>query len=75
MSSFKSKYTNNFISNLLGEENHRNYLEFQSNVEIAFTGGHYPIYGPSHIARLVQNINILSSSETKEFFFSTTISN
>lgn len=69
----KSSYSKTTIqsNNLIGNNNHRQFIQLQANLGIAQRGGvKYPYYNKQHDVRLVSDINILSSSENKQLIFS-----
>ncbi|MBA2614149.1 MAG: hypothetical protein H0U95_19460 [Bacteroidetes bacterium] len=73
----KPKYISALNSiNLLGEKEHRNFLEVQAEFGIAQRGGAFPHnIIPSHINRLASDINFLTSQEKKQLIFSGNIFN
>lgn len=69
-----NKHTNskiNLTTNLLGNTNHRNFLQIQASYGLAQRGGvQYPYINSTHASRLVSDINLLTSKETKQLIFS-----
>lgn len=62
------------ITNLIGETKHRNFLDLQAAFGIAQRGGVvYPSFDQLHSKRLINDVNILSSSENRELIFSESI--
>lgn len=77
MKSNKQTYTTtkiNSTTNLIGEDNHRYFLELQATFGVAQRGGvKFPFPNEAHIKRLVSDVNILSSQEKKQLIFSEVI--
>lgn len=72
-----NKYTNtkneNSI-NLIGENNHRNFLKLQVAYGFAHRGGvSFPFPSQLHNKRLINSVNILTSVENKQLVFSESI--
>lgn len=69
-----NKYTNSKIditTNLLGNNNHRNFLQIQTSYGLAQRGGvQYPYINSTHATRLVSDVNLLTSKEIKQLIFS-----
>ena len=73
----RSKHTSAPIAtNLLGQEAHKDFLALQTDFGIAQRGGAYPFnIIPSHVNRLANDVNLLTSIEKKQLIFSGTIFN
>jgi hypothetical protein len=74
--SFNKSYYKQELSNstLIGSEQNRNLLHFQTKLGIALHGGSFPINtNHSGAVRLVSNINFLNKTEKQELVFSGTI--
>ena len=57
--------------NLVGDSEHRHFLELQAQYGFAQRGGvQFPYADESHLKRLVNSINILSSNENRQLVFS-----
>jgi len=57
--------------NLIGNEIHKVFLQFQTTHAIEKRGGSlYPGLTEEHAARLVHDVNLLSSAETRVLIFS-----
>jgi hypothetical protein len=60
--------------NLIGDINHKGFLELQSAYGIAQRGGSIiSNYSNDHAKRLVSDVNLLSSKERKKIIFNETI--
>lgn len=58
-------------TNLIGSQQNRTLLEFQSEFGIALRGGSFPMNTlHSNVRRLVDPINLLASSEKQDLIFS-----
>ena len=77
MNNNRSKYTKELVNNnLIGDQSHREFLEVQSEFGIAQRGGAFPFnIIPTHVNRLVSDVNLLTSLEKKQLIFSGTIFN
>ena len=77
MNNNRPKYTKALVNNnLIGEQSHRDFLEVQSEFGIAQCGGAFPFHIiPTHVNRLVSDVNLLTSQEKKQLIFSGTIFN
>lgn len=76
MKSNKHTYTVSTIksNNLIGEQEHKHFIELQALYGIAQRGGvKFPFSNETHTKRLVNNVNILSSQENKQLIFSEVI--
>lgn len=75
MNTSKNTYTlANVSTNLIGEVQHRHYISLQAAYGVAQRGGVvFPLYEEKHNARLVSNVNLLSSREHRQLVFSETI--
>ncbi len=77
MKSNKQTYTTtktNRLTNLIGEDNHRYFLELQAAFGVAQRGGvKFPFSNEVHTKRLVSDVNILSPTEHKQLIFSEVI--
>ena len=73
----KPKYIDVLNSiNLLGNEEHINFLAVQAEFGIEQRGGAFPSnIIPSHLNRLASDVNLLTSLEKKQLIFSGTIFN
>ncbi len=73
----KSKYISVLNSiNLLGDEEHINFLAVQAEFGIEQRGGAFPSnIIPSHVNRLANDVNFLTSQEKKQLIFSGNIFN
>ena len=60
--------------NLIGEEQHRKFINLQAAYGFAQRGGvKFPFPGEQHSKRLISNVNILSSNENIQLVFSESI--
>jgi hypothetical protein len=60
--------------NLIGENSHRNFLKLQATYGFAHRGGvSFPFPSQSHSKRLINDVNILTSTENKQLVFSESI--
>ncbi|MGZ3883972.1 MAG: hypothetical protein ACXVP0_08850 [Bacteroidia bacterium] len=56
--------------NLIGQDDHKQFLELQAAIGIAQRGGS-TFYGPAkHEQRLVSDVNLLTSGEKRKLIFS-----
>jgi hypothetical protein len=62
----------NTKTNLIGQTDHKNFLELQSNYGFAQRGGTAVPFTPK-AKRLVSDVNILNSHEVKNIIFNETI--
>lgn len=61
-------------SNLIGEAKHKHFIELQASYGFAQRGGvKLPFANEAHNKRLVSDVNILSSQESKQLIFSEVI--
>lgn len=64
----------NVSTNLIGETRHRHYISLQAAYGVAQRGGVvFPLFEDKHNARLVSDVNILSSREHRQLVFSESI--
>lgn len=77
MNNNRPKYTNALVNNnLIGDQSHRNFIELQAGFGIAQRGGAFPFnIIPTHVNRLVSDVNLLTSQEKKQLIFLGTIFN
>jgi hypothetical protein len=72
-----SKHTHtlsNTSKNLIGELQHRHYIQLQAAYGVAQRGGVvFPLFEEKHNKRLVSDVNILSPREHKQLIFSESI--
>lgn len=61
--------------NLLGEKEHRDFLNFQSEYGIAIRGGSRSAHPELHTKRISSTINLLGSQEIRQLSFSGTLLN
>ncbi len=75
MNTSRNTYTlANVSTNLIGEIQHRQYIRLQASYGVAQRGGViFPLFEEKHNARLVSDINILSSREHRQLVFSESI--
>lgn len=75
MNTSKHTYTlSNVSRNLIGELQHRRYIQLQAAYGVAQRGGVvFPLYEEKHSKRLVSDVNILSSREHRQLVFSESI--
>ncbi len=75
MNTFRNTYTlANVSTNLIGEIQHRQYIRLQAMYGVAHRGGVLVrLFDEKHLARLVSDINILSSREHRQLVFSESI--
>lgn len=76
MKSNKHTYTISTTNsnNLIGEPEHKHFIELQALFGIAQRGGvRFPFSNEAHTKRLVSDVNILSSHENKQLIFSEVI--
>lgn len=75
MNTSKHTYTlSNITSNLIGEIQHRQYIRLQAAYGVAQRGGVvFPLFEEKHNARLVSDVNLLSSREHRQLVFSESI--
>lgn len=58
-------------TNLIGEAKHKHFIELQATYGFAQRGGvKLPYANEIHLKRLVSDVNILSSQESKQLIFS-----
>ena len=66
--------TTHTITNLIGESRHRHFLKLQAAYGFSQRGGvSFPDASQEHSKRLVSDVNILTSFETKHLVFSESI--
>ena len=64
----------NVSANLIGEIQHRQYIRLQAAYGVAQRGGVvFPLFEEKHLARLVSDVNILSSREHRQLVFSESV--
>lgn len=74
MSTHKTNHTAFTQDNLLGNPQHRQFLNLQASYGIAQRGGtQLPAFSNVQHTRLVSNINLLDKSETQKLIFSEVI--
>lgn len=75
MNTHRNTYTlANVSTNLIGELQHRQYIRLQASYGVAQRGGVvFPLFEEKHHARLVSDVNILSSREHRQLIFSESI--
>ncbi|HWY11555.1 MAG TPA: hypothetical protein VN026_09525 [Bacteroidia bacterium] len=61
-------------TNLIGQPDHKNFLELQTSYGIAQRGGvKFPSFSDNHSKRITADVNLLSKAETKQLIFNETI--
>ena len=61
-------------TNLIGQPDHKNFLELQASYGIAQRGGiKFPSFSDKHTKRITTDVNLLSKAETKQLIFNETI--
>ena len=61
-------------TNLIGNQNHKQFLKLQSTYGIAQRGGAIiPTFSVNHSKRIVSDVNLLSTKEVKQLIFNETI--
>lgn len=61
-------------TNLIGENNYRQYLQQQADYGFSQRGGvWYPFASNQHNKRLISDVNVLTSKEHKQLIFSESI--
>lgn len=61
-------------TNLIGEINHKGFLELQSSYGIAQRGGSIiSNFSDNHAKRIASDVNLLSKDETRKLIFNETI--
>lgn len=64
----------NTKTNLIGQPNHKNFLEVQASYGFAQRGGiKFPSFTDKHSKRITADVNLLSKAETKQLIFNETI--
>ena len=64
----------NTKTNLLGDINHKGFLELQSAYGFAQRGGStVSNYSDNHAKRITSDVNLLNSNETKKLIFNQTV--
>lgn len=65
----------NLCNNLIGKQEHLNFLQFQAEYGIAIRGGSIPVNSEPHTKRISSPVNLLNSQEINQLIFSETLLN